>query len=169
MTRTHHSNYFFGHEVSDYGKESGYVDYRTLAASFDSVMSNDIISKTSDIGYWEQIGGFIDHSDEIEELENRIEELEGFITFDSSDDEDKITLEEIHEINAKIEELREDEDNYPEISQWFIISDNGAEILTEYTNEIVYYNEELDMYVWGVTHWGTAWDYVLTDIKIELD
>ena len=22
------------------------------------------------------------------------------------------------------------------------------------------------MYVWGVTHWGTSWDYVLTDIEI---
>jgi hypothetical protein len=25
------------------------------------------------------------------------------------------------------------------------------------------------MYIWGVTHYGTSWDYVLTDIKIELD
>jgi hypothetical protein len=30
----------------------------------------------------------------------------------------------------------------------------------------VFYNEKLDIYVWGITHFGTAWDYVLTDIKI---
>lgn len=39
--------------------------------------------------------------------------------------------------------------------------------IEEYTNEIVYYNETLDLYVWGVTHWGTSWDYVLTDIPCE--
>lgn len=59
----------------------------------------------------------------------------------------------------------EENDNFVEIYQYFIISSAGAEILQDYTNEIVYYNEELDMYVWGVTHYGTSWDYVLTEIK----
>ena len=49
MFKTH----FFGNEISDYGKENGFVDYATLAKSFDAVMSNDIISKTESIGYWE--------------------------------------------------------------------------------------------------------------------
>lgn len=62
----------------------------------------------------------------------------------------------------------EETEDYEEIFQYYIISDNGAGILKEYTNEIVYYNNDLDMYVWGVTHYGTSWDYVLTDIKIEL-
>lgn len=63
-----------------------------------------------------------------------------------------------------------DEDgNYYEIYQYYIVSDSGAEILSELTDEIVFYNEELDMYIWGVTHYGTAWDYVLTDIKIDLE
>lgn len=54
-----------------------------------------------------------------------------------------------------------------EIFQYYIISDRGYEILSEFTNEIVFYNEEVDMYIWGVTHYGTSWDYVLTDIKID--
>ena len=54
----------------------------------------------------------------------------------------------------------EETDSYTEIFQYYIVSDNGAEILQE-AEEIVYYNEELDMYVWGVTHWGTSWDYVM--------
>lgn len=62
----------------------------------------------------------------------------------------------------------EETDSYAEIYQYFIVDDNGAEILQE-AEEIVFYNEELDMYVWGVTHWGTSWDYVLTDIKIVKD
>lgn len=48
----------------------------------------------------------------------------------------------------------------------FIISKRGYEFLADFTDEIVFYNENLDVYVWGVTHWGTAWDYVLTDIKL---
>ena len=61
----------------------------------------------------------------------------------------------------------EETESYEDIFQYYIVSDNGAEILKE-AGEIVYYNEALDMYLWGVTHYGTSWDYVLTDIKIEL-
>ena len=63
----------------------------------------------------------------------------------------------------------EDEDGYKydiEIYQYYIVSQIGFEILQE-LDEIVFYNEELDMYVWGVTHYGTSWDYVLTSIEIE--
>ena len=59
-----------------------------------------------------------------------------------------------------------EEDNYFEIYQYYIISDAGARILSDYTDELVYYHERLDMYLWGITHWGTGWDYVLTDIPI---
>ena len=61
----------------------------------------------------------------------------------------------------------EENNTHEEIFQWFIVDDNGARILEE-CNEIVYYNYELDMYVWGVTHWGTSWDYVLTDVPINV-
>jgi hypothetical protein len=61
----------------------------------------------------------------------------------------------------------EENDCYYDIFQYFIISEYGAEILERYTDEIVYYLPALDMYVWGVTHCGTSWDYVLTDIKIK--
>lgn len=62
----------------------------------------------------------------------------------------------------------EEADEWAEVFQYYIISDQGAEILKDYTDEILYYNETLDMYVWGVTHYGTSWDYVLTDIRLEL-
>ena len=60
----------------------------------------------------------------------------------------------------------EEADEYAEIYQLYIVDACGAEILEE-AGEIVYYNEELDLYVWGVTHWGTAWDYVLTNIPLN--
>ena len=51
-----------------------------------------------------------------------------------------------------------------EVFQWFIVSDDGAQMIQDYTDEILYYHEELDIYLWGVTHYGTSWDYVLMDI-----
>ena len=57
----------------------------------------------------------------------------------------------------------DDEIEEQEEFQWYIVSDSGATILQE-INEVVYYNETLDIYLWGVTHFGTSWDYVLTNI-----
>ena len=117
-----HGKYFYGNEISEYGQEHGYVDYGTLAKSFDAVLNNEIIQKTYEIGYWETVSGC---------------------------------------------EYDEETDTYTDIYQYYIVDDNGAEILQE-CNEIVFYNETLDMYVWGVTHYGTAWSYVLTDIKCNV-
>ena len=58
----------------------------------------------------------------------------------------------------------EETEEAQEVFQWFIVSDNGAQMIQDYTDEILYYHEELDIYLWGVTHWGTSWDYVLMDI-----
>ncbi len=56
--------------------------------------------------------------------------------------------------------------DYLEVYQYYIISYGGYAFLRDYTDELVYYHEELDMYLWGITHFGTSWDYVLTDIKL---
>lgn len=72
--------------------------------------------------------------------------------------------------NEYIEEWDLVSGNYEEeIYQYYIISESGADVLEEFTDEIVFYNERLDVYVWGVTHFGTSWDYVLTDIKLIKD
>ena len=64
-------------------------------------------------------------------------------------------------------EVNEDGDLY-DIYQYYIISNSGAQFLADHTDEIIFYNEELDMYLWGITHYGTSWDYVLTDIKLDI-
>lgn len=65
-------------------------------------------------------------------------------------------------------EYDEENDEYAEVFQYYIIDDCGAQLLQDMTDEIIWYNEALDMYVWGVTHYGTSWDYVLTDIKCNV-
>lgn len=158
-----YGEYFYGNKISEYGLKNGYVDYATLAKAFDAVLNNDIMNKTYDIGYWDQESGFIDNSDAIEELQDQIEELEDQITDDTTPEHDEEITAKIEELQDQIEELEDEQDKLPEVFQWYIVSDNGARILEE-INEIVYYNEALDMYIWGVTHWGTSWDYVLTDV-----
>jgi hypothetical protein len=110
----------YGHKVSEYGLENGYLDYLTLSKIVgDKVLNNYIFAEA---GYenWQLESG-----------------------------------------------KEENEDGYPyDIYQYYIITAAGARFLEEYTDEIVFYNEDLDMYLWGITHFGTSWDYVLTDIPI---
>ena len=63
----------------------------------------------------------------------------------------------------------EEADTFAEVFQYYIISENGAELLADYTNELVYYSDDLDVYLWGVTHYGTSWDYVLTEIPCKAE
>ena len=154
--------YYYGNVISEYGLEHGRVDYAALSKCFDAVLNNDIMSLTYDIGSWEQVSGIIDNTDEIEELEEKRDELEE----QNENSPSQILENEINEINEQIEELESEQDDEPEVYQWFIVDDWGARLL-QGINEIVYYNEKLDMYLWGVTHCGTSWDYVLTNIKID--
>ena len=62
------------------------------------------------------------------------------------------------------EAYEEDDD---EVFQWFIIDGESARCFAKFTNELIYYSYALDMYLLGVTHCGTAWNYVLTEWKVE--
>lgn len=170
--------YFYGNKVSDYGLENHRVDYRTFSKAFDAVLNNDIMSKTYNIGYWEQTSGEIDNTSEIEDLTDELDSIDEQLEYIIEDEDEEFSEEEKDklvaelekkqgEIKQRIDEL-EEEQNPKEIFQYYIISDQGAAICEEF-GEIVFYNEELDMYVWGVTHYGTSWDYVLTDIVCNIE
>lgn len=190
--------HFYGNEVSSYGKENGYVDYRTFAKAFDAVMNNSIMQELEGAGfYFEPIqDGTPDNSDEIDELREKADDLEERAENkeEEADDleaeaeaaEDDGDEDRADDLRAHAEEKRKNAEDYraeaeknrdeaddletqeaPEIFQFFIVDDAGAEIIQEWTDDPLFYCSALDMYIWGVTHWGTSWDYVLTDIRIN--
>ena len=67
------------------------------------------------------------------------------------------TMEDWEMINGEFKDM---------VFQDYIISEHGYNVLAELTDEYVFYNEKLDMYIWAMTHYGTGWDYVLTDVKL---
>lgn len=184
-SRAVYGNHFYGNEASDYGKEQGFVDYRTFSKAFDAVMNNSIMQELESAGYYfEPVqDGSSDYSDEIDELREEADDLEtqaDDLEEEADDEEEAENQEHADELRAQAENLRnlakeksdraddlESEQEPPEIFQFFIVDDAGAEIIQEWTDDPLFYCEALDMYIWGVTHWGTSWDYVLTDIRIN--
>lgn len=177
MRRIHESRYFYGNKISDYGIQHGYLDYHTLAKAFDAVLCNGIDALffaeiNGEYQEAEQVNGYIDNSDEIDELREEQEELEAELLQDALGTLEGVDADAIparlDEIQEKIDDLEVEQDEQQEVFQWFIVSSNGADLLQEYTDDPVYYLPVMDIYVWGVTHFGTSWDYVLTDVKLEL-
>lgn len=162
---------FCGNEASDYAKEQGYLDYATFAKAFDAVLNNSIMENTCEIGFWEQENGIIDNSEEVDALKEEITDIENRLEFltDEEIEEAQMLQEEIDSIQEQIEELDEEQGRSynQEIFQYYIVSDQGAEMIKQYTEDPLFYNETLDMYVWGITHYGTNWSYVLTDVKLN--
>lgn len=63
----------------------------------------------------------------------------------------------------------EETDEYTEVFQYYIIDGSSADRLAEYTNELVYYIPEIDLYLLGVTHWGTGWNGVSANWKDSIE
>ena len=111
----------YGHKVSRYGLENGYLDYMTLSFIVGDCILNTDIFEYAGYSNWDLYSG----------------------------------------------EVEDEDGDYYEVYQYYIITESGARFLEENTDEIVYYNPDLNMYLWGITHFGTSWDYVLTDIVLE--
>lgn len=58
------------------------------------------------------------------------------------------------------EEEDAEETREADIFQYYLIDESTANRLKRSTDEIIMYSEKLDLYVLGVTHFGTGWDYV---------
>ena len=159
------NKYFEGVEVSSYGVQNNRVDLGTLSEIIGGVLNNEIIKHTN-FEDWEVVNGSIytyyDNSGreyDTEEAQARVKELKEMI-FDCEDEE------KISDMQADIEKLKEP-DHMVDIFQYFSISRKKAEFLKDKSSQIVLYNRDLNMYLWCITTYGTAWSCVLTDIKLE--
>lgn len=170
--------YFCGNMISEYGRKNGRVDYATFAKAFDAVLNNNIMADLESAGYYFDIeAGMVDNSEEIEALEEERDAL-GIVerwtaSGKSYEDEDgneasPEAVARLEEIEEKIDELREEEDP-GEIFQYYIVSSYGADLIRDYNVGTLFYCEAVDLYIWGVHHWGTSWDYVLTSIPCDID
>lgn len=131
-----YGNKVFGETVSSYGLEHGYLDYHTLSKIVGDCILNNSLRAETYPEDWEIVSG---------------QDSYGL-------DEDGNECE-VYDDNC-VDVV------YYDVYQDYIITEYGYKILSEYTDEIVYYNNQLDIYLWGITHFGTSWDYVLTDIKL---
>ena len=53
---------------------------------------------------------------------------------------------------------------YPDVYQWYIIRECDVFLLEN--DYPIYYCDELDLYIVGITHLGIGWDMVYTDVEI---
>lgn len=126
----------YGVEVSGYGLDKRYLDYRTLACVVGDIILNNRLMTFEEF-YWELVSGQDQYSVDKDrnECDPDSDECYGVYVYD--------------------------------VYQTYIISERGYDFLSRNTDEIVYYCEELDIYLWGITNFGTSWGYVLTNIKLK--
>ena len=54
------------------------------------------------------------------------------------------------------------EEDASDVYQWYIISEDAAKLLMKKDAEqVIFYSEALDMYVWGVTVYGAPWEDIV--------
>lgn len=179
--------YFYGEEISEYGIAHNRVDMRALGNVIGGIINNSVVEKTfqAGIGDWETVNGCLyecyDSEGECyteDEAAERIEELESMIA-EQEEILEKLEEEEpddngkkAAEAKAEILQCKKDIDSLEnkvygrDIYQYYIITNRAADVLISKTDQIVFYNEELDMYVWGITVFGNPWEIELTNIPI---
>lgn len=78
-----------------------------------------------------------------------------------------LTMEDPDEAIEELEEAISDysQEHYlnDEIYQYFIISESDLYSIEKYTNYPIYYSDELDIYLLGITHWGMSWSFFFTE------
>lgn len=156
------SNGLFEKYASSYAKEQAEkygtkrLDYRGLAELVgDMILCNNIPQVDNclfdnihcgNFEYFDEDSAEYDYDDYIANYE------------DSDDDGEPMTYKEWFEEN------KYDYEKQVDIFQYYLVRDP---YWLEQAGELVLYSDLLDCYVWCIDHWGTAWDYVLSNLCVE--
>ena len=101
------------------------------------------------------------------DVEKWINEYNSELLIDNYDVEtfDDLTDDDIEEIIDNYgDDIISDLDLYPDIYQWYIIRESDVHLLEN--DYPIYYCDELDLYILGITHYGMSWDMVYTNVEI---
>ena len=95
-------------------------------------------------------------------------DLEGALNYYDYEKGDILKLDlSIEDFEEYIEERAFDSMYEWDIYQYFIIPDNQAKLWETYTNYPIYYNEDLDLFLVGITHYGMSWKYFSTTYTVR--
>ena len=76
-----------------------------------------------------------------------------------------LTDDDIAEIiNNYGDDIENDLDLYPYTFQWYIVRESDVSLLEN--DYPIYYCDELDLYIVGITHLGMSWDMVYTNVEV---
>ena len=134
---------FWGVELNEEELKTHRLSYATISKTFNAVLCNEIVNVDECLYDNIESGDIYDYYVEGEEA----------------------TYEEYTQAE---EEGKECNYELVEVFQYYIIDASALWVLQR-MGELVFYSYKLDCYVWGVTHWGTSWDYVMTNLKLSDD
>lgn len=156
---------------------NGKASYRRVFNEFisDAILCNNIVSIDYDFIY-NQETGFYSYDELYEEkLEELKEEYKDKIIDGLGMTSEQIQggFKTLEELEQEAEEYAEEEQYNYEFYQYFIIDFKYGFLLDmlkemkQHTLQIMY-SDVLDCYILGVSHFGTAWDYVSSDFDLEI-
>ena len=127
-------------KISRKGLEIGYLDYSALASMlYDGMLLNNEL----------ELESFLDELPE----GSWIEGYEEWLKEEGLTEDDYDTYEYFY-------------DTLESVYQFYMVSDRDARFLIE-AGELVIYSEDLNINLWCITHFGTAWSYVYSNAKIK--
>lgn len=148
--------------LSEEEKKIGKFSVANLVQYYDiaMILCNDITKMNIDCISCPK---YIDDDD----IETWINEYNSELLIDDYDVETfgDLTDDDIEEIiDNYSDDIMDDLGLYPDVFQWYIIRESDVSLLEN--DYPIYYCDELDLYILGITHCGMSWDMVYTNVEI---
>ena len=120
--------------------EAGYLDYSALASMlYDGMILNNSL--------------------DLETFLDEIPEGAWFERYEEFLEDENLTEDEYDSYEYFYDALGS-------VYQWYMVSDRDARFLLD-AGELVIYSDDLNINLWCITHFGTSWSYVYTNVKLE--
>ena len=139
-----------------------------------------VLIKNDKMGNYEKVQGWASYRTIVEYFVGDIVLCNNIVEVDPSVYDNLLLEDNTKYYNEDGEEITEDqyyednnaycENDTPEIFQWYLCNVSSYEKeQAEKAGLIFSYSDKLDCDVLCVDHWGTSWDYVLTNCKLVND